>query len=120
MHRFFGSHGKGECQKHKDMLEQLVDRLCDKNYDLIATNIRYKVGKLEGEIDVLAVRDGVHHFYEIKSGKHRKSKAQDQYDRFRITHPRLKTRGIYVGRDSIQRLRGGIYDNTRGDYLDLQ
>jgi Holliday junction resolvase-like predicted endonuclease len=104
-HHFRGSHGKGECKAHKDMLEELVERLSLKSYDLLASNVRYQVGSIEGEIDVLAIRDDIYHFYEVKSGKCKYSKAQEQFDRFKATHPHTFVKGIYVGKNRIRRLK---------------
>lgn len=105
-HRFSGNHGGGECRAHQKMVADLVQRLEDGGrYNLIATNIEYKVGNKEGEIDVLTYRDGVYHFYEIKSGKTKLSKAREQYHRFVETHPELDVKGVYVGANGVKRLR---------------
>ena len=76
MHYFKGHHGDAECGAHRKIVESLEERLLGKNYDFIATNIRYKRGSLEGEIDVLEdlplgrddLREAMHVVDELRSG----------------------------------------------------
>ena len=96
---------KGDCRKHRELLADLVNRLEEKNYDLIVTNMTYSVGDLEGEIDVLATRGEWNHFYEIKSGHHRIAKAKRQYARFKEAFPDIKVKGIYHDNDCYRLMR---------------
>lgn len=104
-HMFHGPRSEGDCEEHTAILETLVRRLEPMNYDLVATNLHYQVGNKEGEIDVLTRRNGVYHFYEVKSGKRKFNKARDQFYRFRDTHPDIECKGIYVSDNEVKRIR---------------
>jgi len=108
---------RGSLNKHCQMQQWLVTTLKQKGYTRIYENLEYHVldpdlNWINGELDILASRDGVTwNYYEIKSGFNCLKKAKEQYararvavDGFPIREPVYRLRGIYVGPDKIKRL----------------
>lgn len=100
----------GSWEKHQRLQRTLVDRLQNTGYSPIYQNIEYsvKIGHrtIEGEVDVLAKSPyGRWHFYELKSGKGKQLKAQQQYDRWKLTHPSYEGVGVFVSPYKVKRLQ---------------
>lgn len=100
----------GKKNKHDTILNLLVDRLVKTGkYDFIFKNYEYKIGKLVGEVDVLAfdMEKNRVRFYEVKSNDSRKAydKAFLQFYRFKKAYNNLNVKGVYVTPTKIRRLR---------------
>lgn len=92
---------------HNKLVVEIATRLHESyHYDSIDCFVNYKARGLDGEVDILARRGDMYHFYEIKCNySHRNyAKATEQYHRFVKTHPKLKTKGVYVSSQRIRRL----------------
>lgn len=99
----------GSQQAHNRLQRTLVDRLKEKGYSRIYENTEYHIcihdKVYDGEVDVLALSPyNEWHFYEIKSGKGKIVRAQSQFDRFKLTHPLLEVKGVYVSPYKVKRL----------------
>lgn len=102
----------GSQKQHDKMQKNLVGILKAHGYKYIFENIEYHVDGKDGELDVLASRDGhIYHMYEIKSGKGRINTARNQFKRALDVIEHLPTpyqiselKGVYVGRNKIKRL----------------
>jgi hypothetical protein len=108
-------HRHGSQELHERLQNNLVTRL-KKTYPFILENVVYKLeldGRLkEGELDVLASKDGVNwHYYEVKSC-HRFAKARNQYERavevkdyLPIPFEVRTLKGVYFCIDGVKRIR---------------
>ena len=95
--------------KHDQILDDLERRIRSYNkYDVIMRNVEYKVGKLQGEVDLLTYDDkfDTWHFYEVKSSNRpaRIFKAHEQYQRFTKAFPEYKVKGIFISPYEVMRL----------------
>jgi len=60
-----------------------------------------------GEVDLLAMADGLYDFYEVKCTFHSKShkKAREQFDRYKLAFPRQDVKGfMYTANRGLMRL----------------
>lgn len=81
-------------------------KLQEKGYLRIYQNMEYQVkinGRVyAGEVDILAQSpSGKWHFYEIKSCSKKKAYAREQYERFKLAHPFIDLRGVFVSPNKI-------------------
>lgn len=82
--------------KHDSLVLELEGRLFNEyDYDKILKFWEYSRRGYVGEVDILAIMDGMHDFYEVKSNRTRYSveKAQEQYSRFCKAFPKWKKTG---------------------------
>ena len=100
---------KLEKSKHDQVLEQVVLRLIQKYpMHLIETNLEYKApsNRVLGEIDILRTSpEGMYYMYEIKTCEEKYNVARKQYLRFKKYAPDEIIKGIFVGPDTVRRLR---------------
>jgi len=89
-------------KRHKKGIDRLVARLSKKNYDAIFTNCMYSSGPMSGELDVLAIRGNMAHYYEVKIRKNFSSykHSLSQIDRVQRAFPNFVIRGIYCPMNS--------------------
>jgi Holliday junction resolvase-like predicted endonuclease len=92
------SHKSLDERIHEDGVKWLNDRLATKGYDIVLKNPTYHIHSTDGELDVIAIRGNVMHYYEIKLNHsyERFHKAQEQYDRVCRMFPNMKIKGVYV------------------------
>jgi len=86
-------------KNHRRSVDKLANRLSSKNYyDVVLKNPTYEVNGLEGELDVLAIRGRIAHYYEIKTNDTTSAyyKAIEQINRVQMAFPMWNVRGIYV------------------------
>jgi Holliday junction resolvase-like predicted endonuclease len=88
---------------HQEYISGLRRRL-GPGFDRVWTNYEYS----RGEIDMLGVRDGVYHVYEVKCGDGRKARrrAIEQLRRAEIWLKKPCRKFYYCGRlDSLEEMR---------------
>jgi len=99
-------------KRHNKGLEYIADRLLSKGYDIVLKHAEYKTPEYCGEIDILALRGSVLHFYEIKGNncKTARKHASEQLKRVQLAFPNIDVKCIYVG------LEGSDYRKVRRMY----
>jgi len=84
---------------HDVGVRQVNDRLTQTGlYDIVLKNPKYHIKDIDGELDIIAIRGDVMHYYEIKlrHSKKRKHHAIEQYHRVCKAFPNMKIKGIYI------------------------
>lgn len=92
--------------KHDELVSSVVERLKQKGYKTIETNIEYHEGQFNGEFDILTYRNGFWNYYEIKSSYSTTNRkcAERQTQRAAKAYPRRKWRFIFVTPTKVERL----------------
>lgn len=94
-------------RKHQRGVDKLADRLLKSGrYTAVLKNVEYRVSDevlhdLIGELDVLAIRGTVAHYYEVKCRENKSSyhHACDQAERVRAAFPQWDLKCVYVPLD---------------------
>ena len=83
---------------HQTGVEKIVCRLLAKNYDAVLMNVPYEANGMRGELDILAIRGKVAHYYEVKTNDTDRAyyKAEEQINRVQMAFPMWNIRGVYV------------------------
>jgi hypothetical protein len=94
---------------HEKGVRELNDRLVAKGYyDIVLRNPCYFTPDTgAGELDVIAIKDNVMHYYEVKlhGNKHSRQHARQQYQRVCEAFPNMQIKGIYVPLDGNKPIR---------------
>ena len=74
-------------------------------YDAVFKNAEYHTGYYDGEFDVLTTKNGVRHYYEVKSHDTPQAlkKAKEQFRRAYFAFPSAEWKFIYVTPTRIKR-----------------
>jgi len=84
---------------HNAVVRDLEDRLRQAHpRDEIFTDFEYGTPtKTVGQIDLYRISErGQWYFYEVKTGKKKIKKAQEQFDTFKQSFPEYPVKGVYV------------------------
>ena len=92
--------------KHDQLVDRLEKMLFDsRDYENMWKFLEYCSNGQCGEVDLLALADGIYDFYEVKSTYHQKAKrkAHEQFQRFKWAYPKRQINGfIYCGEGIIR------------------
>lgn len=94
--------------RHDKLVDETHDRLVSKGrYNSIQKYVHYRTKEGAGELDIVASNNDFINYYEMKIHycKQSREHAIKQFQRYKLTHPLLAVRFIYVTPTRVERIR---------------